>query len=380
MQPFLYRYNRFTNSYLINYQDYEFEVEPELFTILQTYYSSIDIRSTLYRLFNKQIFLSELELIDIIHMVEQGNTTKEYFLRSRTFLVLDFKIFNTFLDHKILTWFLFFVFFSFGIEYSNLFSHYLFLPRTNFYLFTNMIMIIPLYFLSRILFTPIHEFGHNFFYYLFTGKSAKFYIQFPGFLYFVGITTTDYLFYVKNPIKRIIISVGGMLFEFLFLILVISLFQSTIDSFYLQILTLRVFLSILFNLNFLSQSTDGHILITDLLGFTTFTETYNDYLKHFINRKFVPCVPVTNKVKFLLWTYTIAGLLFILILVASNLVFLVNIIKIMILPLTQNISLVRSPFQIFLMMLTYLYYLDIAVRIYMKKIVIQKMIAIKTQI
>ena len=168
-----------------------------------------------------------------------------------------------------------------------------------------------------------------------------------------------------------------MLFEFLFLILHLALFQSNINPFLLQILTLRVFLSILFNLNFLSQSTDGHILLTDLLGFTTFTETYNDYLKHFINRKFIPCVPVTKRVKLLLWTYTIAGIGFILILVVSNFIFLVNIIKVMVLPLTQNISLAQSPFQIFLMILTYLYYIDIIVRIYMKKIIIQRMISIK---
>ena len=170
-----------------------------------------------------------------------------------------------------------------------------------------------------------------------------------------------------------------MLFEFLFLLLLLALFKSRINPFFLQILTLRVFLSILFNLNFLSQSTDGHILLTDLLGFTTFTETYNDYLKHFINRKFIPCVPVTKRVKLLLWTYTIAGLIFILVMVISNFLFLVNIIKVMILPLTQNISLAQNPLQLFLMILTYLYYFDIVVRIYLKKIIIKKMLAIKSE-
>ena len=377
MSALPYRFNRFTKSYLINYKDFEFEADPELFTIIQTYYTILNIPLTLRNLETQGIVISKQDLLDIIQMVEHGHATRYNYLRSRTFQVINFKHFNFILDHKVLAWFLFIVFFLIGIKYSYLFIYYLFLPRTNFYFFTNIIMIIPIYFLSRLLFTPVHEFGHNFFYYLFTGKSAKFYVQFPGFLYFFGITTTDDLFYVKNPLKRIIISLGGMLFEFLFLILLLALFQSNINPFLLQILTLRVFLSILFNLNFLSQSTDGHILLTDLLGFTTFTETYNDYLKHFINRKFIPCVPVTKRVKLLLWTYTIAGIGFILILVVSNFIFLVNIIKVMVSPLTQNISLAQGPFQIFLMILTYLYYIDIIVRIYMKKIIIQRMISIK---
>ena len=151
MYTLLYRYNRFTQSYLINYQDFEFEAEPELFTVLQTYYSTHNIPFTLQQLSTKQIYLSESELIDIIHMVEQGHAAKENYLRSRTFQVIDFKHFNFLLDHKYFAWFLFIAFFLVGIKYSFFFGYYLFLPRTNFYLFTNMIMIIPLYFLSRLL-------------------------------------------------------------------------------------------------------------------------------------------------------------------------------------------------------------------------------------
>ncbi len=378
MNEILYRYNRFSNSYLVNYQNFEFEVDSELFSIINTYYNCKSVNIALSALQSKGIVLSKEDLLDIITNLESEKSDNEILLRSRTFKVIDFNKFNKLLNHNKISWIVFFVFVGIAFININRLSFYVSLPKENFLIFTNIILIIPIYYFSRLFFTPIHEFGHYFFYYLFTGKSAKFYVQFPGFLYFAGITTTDDLFYVPNPLKRILISLGGVIFELVFLLLILTSLTRMLDPFILQMITYRVILSILFNLNFLSQSTDGHILLTDLLGFTTFAETYNDYLKSLINRKFQPSVEVNTRVKIVLLSYTIFGLLFIIILIYSQLLFFKNIIYIMLIPLTQNISQMNLGIvEIFLIIITYLYYLDLVVRLYMKKIVVQKMIQIK---
>lgn len=381
MNGFSYRYNRFSRSYLINYNDFEFEVGPDLFTILKSYYTTKDYTLTIKELSQKGITITHKELTELVSMIDNSSSTNEQLVKSRTFQVMDFSLFNTLLDHKKLMYSLFILLFLFTLINLKVFFTYLFLPRTNFYLFSNIIMIVPIYFLSRLIFTPVHEFGHYFFYYLFSGKSAKFYIQFPGFLYFMGITTTDDLFYIQNPFKRIIISLGGMLFELMFLIMILALFGNRVDPFYLQILSLRIFLSILFNVNFLSQSTDGHILLTDLIGFTTFSETYNEFIKSLLNRKLTPQVEIVKRVKMVFIIYTIVGFLFIGLLIYSQLLFLINILNIMLLPVTQNI-LGRNLgiVEIFLLVLTYLYYIDIFVRIYAKRVVLQKALQFRSDI
>ncbi len=381
MQGFSYRYNRFSQSYLINYNDFEFEAGPDLFIVLDTYYRTQDYTKTVNELQTKGIESTQEEIQELIGTIEEQTVTQQDEVRSRTFQVLDFKIFNTILDHKNIMYTLVTVAFLYTLINIHLFFTYLTLPRTNFYLFSNIILIVPLYFLSRLLFTPVHEFGHYFFYYLFSGKSAKFYIQFPGFLYFMGITTTDDLFYIKNPIKRLIISLGGILFEIMALTLILTIFSTRIDSFYLQILSLRIFLSILFNMNFLSQSTDGHILFTDLIGFTTFTETYNDFIKSLINRNLAPTITIVRRVKIVFLVYTVAGIVFIALLIYSQLIFLRNIVEIMLLPLTQNVLTMNlGILEICLIILTYLYYIDILVRMYAKKVIIQKALQFRSDV
>ena len=115
MSALPYRFNRFTKSYLINYKDFEFEADPELFTIIQTYYTILNIPLTLRNLETQGIVISKQDLLDIIQMVEHGHATRDNYLRSRTFQVINFKHFNFILDHKVLAWFLFIVFFLIGI-------------------------------------------------------------------------------------------------------------------------------------------------------------------------------------------------------------------------------------------------------------------------
>ena len=377
MLPFTYRYNRFSQSYLINFNNYEFEAEPDLFNILEAYYTYQDYAVTYAELSKLGIFISQDNLFEIITTIEQSSHNHSPKLRSRTFKVMDFRLFNRLLDHSLLSWSVVFILIFFTLSHTELFLKYFVLPKAVDYTFSNILFIIPIYYLSRIIFTPIHEFGHYFFYYLFTTKSASFYLHFPGFLYFAGITTTDDLFYIENPLKRVFISLAGIGFEFILLILILYFFQNSINPFYLQLLTVRVFLSALFNLNFLSQSTDGHIILTDLLGFTTFSECYNDFLRTVLNKQFMPAVPINSRTKKLFIIYTIIGIILITILLYTQIVFFKHIVELLITPLTK-ISLTQiSIIDCGLLLLTYLYYLDLLVRLYSKRIIIKKMISIK---
>ena len=373
MLPFSYRYNRFSQSYLINFNNYEFEAEPDLFEILTSYYKYKDYDLATQELSKKNIFINQDNLQELITTIEQSRHQFSPELRSRTFKVLDFSFCNRFLDHTLLTWTLIFLFVWFTFIHSPLLTQFFVLPKASDYTFGNILFIVPIYYLSRLLFTPVHEFGHYLFYYLFTKKSASFYIQFPGFMYFAGITTTDDLFYIKNPLKRIIISLAGIGFEFILLVILLVVLQHRINPFFLQLLTVRVFLSAFFNLNFLSQSTDGHILITDLLGFTTFSESYSDFLRTVLNKQFEPAVPINNRTKKLFIVYSIIGIVLIGLLLVTQVLFFEHIVELLVMPLTkvsftQQLTLIDYG----LLLLTYLYYLDLLVRFYAKRVILTK--------
>ena len=92
MQPFLCRYNRFTQSYLVNYHYYEFVAELELITILYTYYNTLDEQLILYELQNNGIDLQLQDLQAIIIMIESGKQQFSPHMKSQSFKVLDFTI------------------------------------------------------------------------------------------------------------------------------------------------------------------------------------------------------------------------------------------------------------------------------------------------
>jgi hypothetical protein len=377
MDSFYYRYNRFTQSFLINYNNNDFEADPELFTIIQTYHKYLDNDKTISELKKKEIALSKEDLINILTMIQlESSLTKD--IRSHTFKLFNFKKLEFILHHKTFIWSIFLILIIFSLLNIGNFLFYFSLPRTNFFSTDKILLIIPIYYFSRFFFTPVHEFGHHFFYYLFTGKQSTFYIQIPGIMYFSGITSTDYLFYIKSPFKRILISLSGLIFEFIFLQLVLVLCQS-LGSFVLQILTLRVFLSFIFNLNFLSSSTDGHLLVTDLLGFTTFYETYNDYLRHFFDKSYELPIPILKNVQIIFIGYTIAGVLFIGLLVFTQFRAFLQLVQLFLLPVFNVQELVQFDIiTIFLMVLTYLYYIDIGIRILAKRVIIYKILAMRT--
>jgi hypothetical protein len=379
MDSFYYRYNRFTQSYLINYNNNDFEADPELYTILQTYHEYLDHDKTISELTQKEITISKEDLTDILTLIQpEPSLTKN--IRSRTFKLFDFQNLEFLLRHKKLVCSIFLILFLYSILTIDSFLFYLSLPRTNFFSTDKILLIIPIYYFSRFLFTPIHEFGHHFFYYLFTGKQTTFYIQIPGIMYFSGITSTDYLFYIKNPFKRILISLGGLILEFIFLQLVLVWCQF-LGSFVLQILTLRVFLSFIFNLNFLSSSTDGHLLVTDLLGFTTFYETYNDYLRHFFDKSYELPISILKKVQIIFIGYTITGVLFIGLLVLVQFRVFLQLVQLFLLPVFNLQELVQFDIiTIFLLVLTYLYYIDLGIRMFAKRVIFLKILDFRTSI
>ena len=186
MLPFTYRHNRFSQSYLVNFNNYEFEAEPDLFHILTVYYTHQDYDRIYQELSAKGIFIGQENLEEIITSIEQSSHQFSPELRSRTFKVLDFSLFNRLLDHTYLTWSIIIVMIWFMVTHSDLLEQFFVLPKASEYTFSNILFIVPIYYLSRLIFTPVHEFGHYLFYYLFTKKSASFYIQFPGFTLLVS--------------------------------------------------------------------------------------------------------------------------------------------------------------------------------------------------
>ena len=309
-------------------------------------------------------------------MVESGRQQFSPHMKTHTFKVLDFALFDRFIRHNTSTWVVILVSFLFTFLQLPLVLSYLTIPKTSEYTFATIMLIVPIYYLSRLVFAPLHECGHYVFYYLFTGKSATMYIQIPGFLYFGGITTADDLFYIPDPFKRIIISLAGVYTELLTLTFIITFFQSVFTPFILQLVTVRVFVSIIFNLNIFSQSTDG--LITDLLGFPTFAETYSDVLRQFLNPSFIPVVQPSQRIKGVCVGYTIIGIGLIGLLFFSQGFFFLRIIQVLLIPLTQlQTGISISIFEGCCILLTYLYYLDVLVRVYRKKIILQQIIKIK---
>ena len=94
------------------------------------------------------------------------------------------------------------------------------------------------------------------------------YVYFPGFFQFNGMTSTEEVMFLKHQWQRALVFLGGLWAELVLLsvLLIIPFFP----MFILQIMVIRVLFSSIFNLNFLSTKSDGHSLISDLLGFPTF--------------------------------------------------------------------------------------------------------------
>ncbi|OLS23596.1 MAG: hypothetical protein HeimC3_24080 [Candidatus Heimdallarchaeota archaeon LC_3] len=145
-------------------------------------------------------------------------------------------------------------------------------------LYSDVILILPTFYFSRLLFTPIHEFGNNFWYYMFNQKSGVFFINIRGLIRFQGITDLPDLLFLPKLYQRALVSLGGLWAELVFLTLLLLLFTPFQMSFLAFVVSLRVFFSLIWNINMLSTGSDGHKLITDIIGFPTLGEAYNEYL------------------------------------------------------------------------------------------------------
>ena len=378
MNSFLYRYNRFSRSYLINYNNFEFEVEPELFSILNVYFNSKNVFETLKILKINNIYINENDLTTIVNSIQEHQIAPDNTFKNRTFEIMDFKIFNTIFRNNVITSILLLGLFLYTILHFNLILDFFVLPKISNLSFASMIILIPMYYFSKLLFIPVHEFGHYVLYHLFTGKSAKFLITFNGLISFNGITTTDDLFYISNPLKRACISIAGEFFEFAFLTLILFSLQNYLDIFFLQLLTVRVILNLIFNMNILSEYTDGHILVTDLLGFTTFSETYSEFLTQIINNKIEPLITINKRVKRLLLGYTLTGIILIIAFFYTQLVFFNYCMLILLFPLTNLYIFFNSGLiTFFILSINYVYYFDLIVRIAEKYVLLKKAISLR---
>ena len=378
MKSFLYRYNRFSRSYLINYNNFEFEVEPELFSILNVYFNSKNVFETLKILKINNIYINENDLTTIVNSIQEHQIAPDNTFKNRTFEIMDFKIFNTIFRNNVITSILLLGLFLYTKLHFNLIHDFFVLPKISNLSFASMIILIPMYYFSKLLFIPVHEFGHYVLYHLFTGKSAKFLITFNGLISFNGITTTDDLFYISNPLKRACISIAGEFFEFAFLTLILFSLQNYLDIFFLQLLTVRVILNLIFNMNILSEYTDGHILVTYLLWFTTFSETYSEFLTQIINNKIEPLITINKRVKRLLLGYTLTGIILIIAFFYTQLVFFNYCMLILLFPLTNLYIFFNSGLiTFFILSINYVYYFDLIVRIAEKYVLLKKAISLR---
>jgi hypothetical protein len=132
MESFYYRYNSFTDSYLIKYNENEFEVDSELFYIIKTYHNNPDYDKTIVELKEIGLVISRDELSNILIML-QSESTFESNIRSRTFKLINFQKLEFLLRHRTIVWSFFLIAFIFSFLTIDNFLFYFSLPKTNFF-------------------------------------------------------------------------------------------------------------------------------------------------------------------------------------------------------------------------------------------------------
>ena len=285
------RYNKFSETYLVKLDNIlAIELNPFLTTSLYTYQIHNDIEETIFTLksldsswnspeddYSYKSWINQIYL----DVEEEKNTPIWEDTPGRIFKIMDFNFFNRFLSvfipfRQIILILSLILLFGFWTSSGIAILTELLTNRK--VLYTDVILILPTFYFSRLIFTPIHEFGHNFWYYMYNRKSGIFFINIRGLIRFQGITDLPDLLFLPKLYQRVLVSLGGLWAELVFLTLLLILFTPFQMSFLALVISLRVFFSLIWNMNLLSTGSDGHKLITDIIGFPTLGEAYNEYL------------------------------------------------------------------------------------------------------
>ncbi|OLS18685.1 MAG: hypothetical protein HeimC3_01140 [Candidatus Heimdallarchaeota archaeon LC_3] len=369
------RYNKFSETYLVKLDNIlSIELNPFLTTSLYTYHIHNDIDETIITLksldsswdspeddYSYKSWITRLYLD-----VEQEKVTPIWEdTPGRIMKIMDFSRFDKVLKlfvpfrHLILIGSLVFLI---GFWTSSGQSIITVLLTNRSVLYTDIILILPIFYFSRFFFTPIHEFGHNFWYYMYRKQSGIFFINIRGLIRFQGITDLPDLLFLPKLYQRMVVSLGGLWAELISLTMILVMFPDIQLSFFVLVISLRVFFSLIWNMNLLSTGSDGHRLITDIIGFPTLGEALNEYLARKLaniplkdtlyNRR----VLITVRL-FMIFSFMFVGVLIIL---------QINYFgKLFFSLLSTSLNIVANNiFIIIMLLISYLYFLDFVVFAY----------------
>lgn len=285
------RYNKFSDTYLVKIDDLlSIELPPFLTMSLYTYQRNNDIHDTITTL--KSIdshwnspnddysFISWIH--ELYYDVEFEKKTPLWIgTPFRIRKIMNFSFFNPILRlivpfRAIIILLSILIIISFWSNKGSLIVIELMTNRR--VLYDQIYLILPTFYISRLFFTPIHEFGHNFWYYMYQKQSGTFFISIKGFMRFQGITDLPDLLYLPKTYQRILVSLGGIWAELLTLTMLLIVFPELQLSFFGLVISLRIFISLIWNMNLLSSQSDGNKMISDVIGFPTLGDYYSEFL------------------------------------------------------------------------------------------------------
>jgi hypothetical protein len=187
-------------------------------------------------------------------------------------------------------------------------------------------------------------------------ESGVFFINIKGFMRFQGVTDLPDLMYLPRTYQRVLVSIGGIWIEVFVLTLLFIFFPSIQITFFGLVISLRVFLSVFWNMNLLSSNSDGHKMVADVIGFPTLGECYNEYLISKIARTPLKESLFNGRVLRTLKFYIIFSLIFVGFLLLLQLNYFGKILLKLVDPelfVGEN-----SLFVVLLLMISYLYFFD----------------------
>jgi hypothetical protein len=194
---------------------------------------------------------------------------------------------------------------------------------------------------------------------MFKKKSGVFFINIKGFMRFQGTTDLPDLLYLPRTYQRVLVSLGGIWAEVFLLTVMFLVFPIIQLTFFGLVISLRVFLSVFWNMNLLSSNSDGHKMVADVIGFPTLGECYNEYLVSKIARAPLKDSLFNEKVMKTVKIYIIFSLIF----VGLLLLLQINYFGKIILRLTNPVLLEGEITVIVavLLIISYLYFFDFIV-------------------
>lgn len=318
------RYNKFSDTYLVKVDDsLSVELPPLLTTSLYTYQNNNDVYDTINALKSfREDWESPYDDYSYIRWINSLYQDVEFEKSTPIWegtpfqvrKVMDFSFFNRFLE--LLVPFRFLILLLSIILIIEFWSSsgsaiILELLTNKRVLYERIYLILPMFYFSRVLFTPLHEFGHNFWYYMFRKESGVFFINIKGFMRFQGTTDLPDLLYLPATYQRVLVSLGGNWAEVFILTLFFLVFPTIQLTFFGLVISLRVFLSVFWNMNLLSSHSDGHKMVADVIGFPTLGDCYNEYLISKVTRIPLKESLFNNRVLKTIKLYIIFALIFV---------------------------------------------------------------------